>query len=248
MWSFFFLHISFLEGGVLCRACRKVVDTLAKVLRRHLEWDIWFAVQHKRDVCVYFCECVCVSLCVLVLCMCVFVCVALGVRVKTDIWEHCWGGWVRSQVLHADLAAADAREQLITLERLAARRAVELLLHGREPEAILVGEVVARALGAVALNEGRAAEVLKARARWHQKLAATLLARSRVLWGDGEEKRVTLTDAHTSAYGVRQHTGHAKSCYSSLCVFVLKVCEFLVESINIDQQKATECEEINLTM
>ena len=99
------------------------------------------------------------------------------------------GRQIGSQVLHADLAAADAREQLAGLERLTSGRAVEVLLGGREPEAVLIGEVVARALGAVALDERRGAEVLQARARRHQRLATALASRCSVLCVGLREER-----------------------------------------------------------
>ena len=62
-------------------------------------------------------------------------------------------------------------------------RREELLLRvdRRQPEAELVGEVVARAARAVALDERRRAEVLETRAGTRQRLTAALGARRRVL-------------------------------------------------------------------
>ena len=87
------------------------------------------------------------------------------------------------QLLHADLAAADARPQAAGLERVRLR-ADELLagVDRRQPEAELVGEVVAGAPRAVALDERRRAEVLEARAGARQRLTAAVRARSRVLY------------------------------------------------------------------
>lgn len=58
---------------------------------------------------------------------------------------------------------------------------MKVLLDGRQPEALLVGEVVASPLGPVALDEGRGAEVLQTGAGGYQRLAATFAARRRVL-------------------------------------------------------------------
>lgn len=87
------------------------------------------------------------------------------------------------QELAADLAAADFGAFLASLQGLLPRRVHELLpgVHGGEPEAVLVGEVVAGALGTVALDEWRRAEVLKARAGRHQGLTAALGASCCVL-------------------------------------------------------------------
>lgn len=68
------------------------------------------------------------------------------------------------------------------LEGVGGGRALEALLwDGGEPEAVLVGVVVAGPAAPVALNERRGTEVLQAAARRHQGLAATFIARSRVL-------------------------------------------------------------------
>ena len=87
------------------------------------------------------------------------------------------------QELAAHLAAADFGAFLASLQGLLSRRVNKLLVgfHGGEPEAVLVGEVVAGALGPVALDEWRRAEVLQAGAGRHQGLAATLSASCRVL-------------------------------------------------------------------
>lgn len=88
----------------------------------------------------------------------------------------------RLGVFDADGAATDALELAARLQRLPLR-AGELLgvLDGGEPEAELVGEVVARAALAVALDERRRAEVLQARAGALQRLPAALPARASVL-------------------------------------------------------------------
>lgn len=87
------------------------------------------------------------------------------------------------QDLAADLAAADFGALLASLQGLLVRRIDELLveIHGGEPEAVLVGKVVAGALGSVALDERRRTEILQAGARRHQGLTATLCAGGRVL-------------------------------------------------------------------
>lgn len=74
------------------------------------------------------------------------------------------GAWrtAGSQVLHAHLAAADSGQLLAGFECLGGWLALEGTLDGGEPEAVLVGEVVAGPLGPVALDEGRGAEVLQA--------------------------------------------------------------------------------------
>ena len=70
------------------------------------------------------------------------------------------------------------------LERVGRGRALEGLLgDGGQPEAVLVGVVVARAAGPVALDERRGAEVLQAAARLHQRLAAPFVTGGRVLCG-----------------------------------------------------------------
>jgi len=85
-------------------------------------------------------------------------------------------------ILHTHIAAADARPKISRLQRLRARDA-ELVarVDRRQPEAELVGEVVARAARAVALDERRRAEVLEARAGTRQRLAATVCSGARVL-------------------------------------------------------------------
>jgi len=79
------------------------------------------------------------------------------------------------------LAAADPGPHVAGLERLGAR-GLELLvlLDGGQPEAVLVGEEVARAARPAALDEGRGAEVLQARAGAGQGLAAAARTRRRV--------------------------------------------------------------------
>lgn len=78
----------------------------------------------------------------------------------------------------ADLAAADAGAQIAGLERfLFGRAELVLQLDGGQPEAELVGEVVAGAARAVALDEGSRAEVLQARAGAGQRLTAALRSR-----------------------------------------------------------------------
>ena len=85
-------------------------------------------------------------------------------------------------IFHTHIAAADARPKISRLQRLRARDA-ELVarVDRRQPEAELVGKVVARATCAVALNERRRAEVLEARAGTRQRLAAALRSSARVL-------------------------------------------------------------------
>lgn len=93
------------------------------------------------------------------------------------------------QELAADLAAADFGALLASLQGLLPWRIVKLLvrIHSGEPEAVLIGEVVAGALGAVALDEWRRAEILQAGARGHQRLTATLSASCCVLHRRGEK-------------------------------------------------------------
>lgn len=87
------------------------------------------------------------------------------------------------QDLAADLATADSGAFLARLQGLLCRRVDELLtgVHSGEPEAVLVGEVVAGALGPVALDEGRGAEILQAGAGGHQGLTATFSTGCRML-------------------------------------------------------------------
>lgn len=71
-----------------------------------------------------------------------------------------------SQVLHAHLAAADVCADEACLECVGGGRALEALLgDGGEPEAVLIGVVVAGPTAPVALDEGRGAEVLQTAAR-----------------------------------------------------------------------------------
>lgn len=71
------------------------------------------------------------------------------------------------------------------LEGVGGGRALEALLgDGGEPEAVLVGIVVAGPSAPIALDEGCGSEVLQTAARRHQRLAATLVARGRVLRGE----------------------------------------------------------------
>lgn len=93
------------------------------------------------------------------------------------------------QDLAADLATADFGAFLARLQGLLRRRVDELLarVHRGEPEAVLVGEVVASALGPVALDEWRGTEILQAGARRHQGLTATFSAGCRVLQRSGVE-------------------------------------------------------------
>lgn len=92
-----------------------------------------------------------------------------------------------SQVLHAHLAAADVRADEAGLERVRRRRALEALLRdGGQPEAVLVGVVVAGPARPVALDERRGAEVLQAAARRHERLAAAFIPSRSVLCGEAE--------------------------------------------------------------
>lgn len=72
---------------------------------------------------------------------------------------------LRSQVLHADLATADAGKQLARFQGLRGWFLLEGLVYGGHPEALLVGKVMTGALGTVTLDERRGAEVLQAGAR-----------------------------------------------------------------------------------
>lgn len=93
------------------------------------------------------------------------------------------------QNLAADLATADFGAFLAPLQGLLRRRVDELLtgVHSGEPEAVLIGEVVAGALGPVALNEGRGAEIFQAGAGRHQGLTATFSSGCCVLYKSGVE-------------------------------------------------------------
>lgn len=85
-------------------------------------------------------------------------------------------------VLEADGTATDARPEVPGLERGGDwPRELVAGVDGGEPEAELVGEVVAGAPGAIALDEGGGAEVLQARARAGQGLATALSASRSVL-------------------------------------------------------------------
>lgn len=101
-----------------------------------------------------------------------------------------WGGpWEHraSQVFHAHLAAADVRPDEPGLERVGRGRALEALLgDGGEPEAVLIGKVVAGPPASIALNERCGAEVLQTAARRHQRLAATFVTCGRVLCRGGD--------------------------------------------------------------
>lgn len=99
-------------------------------------------------------------------------------------------------VLYADLASRDARSQRACLQRLwlrdleqfhvlkkdYSRRYLELLIivDGSQPEAELVGKIVARASGAVALDEGSGAEVFQAGTGGGQGLATAFSSGSGV--------------------------------------------------------------------
>jgi len=86
-----------------------------------------------------------------------------------------------SQGLDADLAPGDTLAHVARLEGLLLRRdKLFVALNGGEPEAVLVGKVVAGAAGAVALDEGSGTEVLQAGARGGQGLAAAAGAGRRV--------------------------------------------------------------------
>lgn len=80
-----------------------------------------------------------------------------------------WGGPCEhraSQVLHAHLAAADVRPDEPGLERVRRGRVLKALLgDGGEPEAVLIGKVVAGPTASVALDERCGAEVLQTAAR-----------------------------------------------------------------------------------
>jgi hypothetical protein len=94
--------------------------------------------------------------------------------------------------LHAHLTAADARAQLAGLQRLRHRCLEHLMrLNRRQPEAELVGKVVTRTAGAVAFDERRRAEVLQARSRTRQLLAASFGAGASVLQAEHTNPRVS---------------------------------------------------------
>ena len=95
--------------------------------------------------------------------------------------------WWSSQVLHAQLAAADAAELLAGLQRLRVGLRLEGLVHRGQPEAVLGCKVMAGALGPVALDERRGAEVLQTGPGRGEGLAAAFIASRRVL-GDGTKR------------------------------------------------------------
>lgn len=90
---------------------------------------------------------------------------------------------LRLQHFAADLTATDSGALLARLQRLLAGRGHKLPpgIHRGQPEAVLVGEVVARAFGAIALDERSGAEILQAGAGRHQGLTAAFRASRRVL-------------------------------------------------------------------
>lgn len=81
------------------------------------------------------------------------------------------------------MTAADSGALLASLQGLLSWRIHKLLvgIYSGEPEAVLVGEVMAGALGSVALDEWCCAEILQAGARRDQGLTTTLSAGCRVL-------------------------------------------------------------------
>lgn len=87
------------------------------------------------------------------------------------------------QVLHADLAASDSCTELPSFECFRGGSLHELppRLHGGQPEAELVGEVVAGAAGTIALDERRGAEILETGAGRDQGLTAPFRTSCRVL-------------------------------------------------------------------
>lgn len=86
-----------------------------------------------------------------------------------------------SQVLHTHLAAADAGQELTGFQCLRGRRTLEGLIDRCQPETLLVGEVVARTLGPVTLDERSGAEVFQTGAWRHQRLTATFTSSCCVL-------------------------------------------------------------------
>jgi len=107
-----------------------------------------------------------------------------------------------------------------------------VVVNGGEPEAELVGKIVARAPGAVALDEGRGAEVLQARAGRAERLAAALGARRRV-HGEavadpqrvpprgalGHQQRLRVHRDH-----VRRHLAHGTPAPRFLCAIFGNGC------------------------
>lgn len=88
------------------------------------------------------------------------------------------------QDLGAHLAAAHSGALLASLQGLLGWRVDKLTpgIHGGQPEAVFIGEVVAGAPGAVALDERSRPEVLQAGAGRNQGLTAALIAGCCVLW------------------------------------------------------------------
>lgn len=80
------------------------------------------------------------------------------------------------QVFHTHLAAANPGMELPSFQCFRHRFLPKLLplLHGGQPEAVLVGKVVAAASGTTALDERSGPEILKAGAWGNQGLASTL--------------------------------------------------------------------------
>lgn len=80
------------------------------------------------------------------------------------------------QIFHTHLAAAHPGVELPSFQRLRNRLFPKLpsLLHRGQPEAVLVGKVVAGTTGAAALDERSGPKVLKAGAGGDQGLTTTL--------------------------------------------------------------------------
>lgn len=110
-----------------------------------------------------------------------------------------------SQVLHADLATADAWQELACFERLCCWLRVELLIYGGQPEALLVSKVVASAFGPVALYEWCCAEVLQARTGRRQGLTSAFVSCCGVLQGQRWKEILTRQ--------VRSRVEHLKMCF-----------------------------------
>jgi len=112
-------------------------------------------------------------------------------------WRVRLGEGTGRQLLHADLTSADTRAQVAGLERVRLRAlelGARLRVDRRQPEAELVGEVVARAACAVALDERRRAEVFQARAGTLERLTAAIGA------GTGVLQVCTHTHTHTHTH------------------------------------------------
>lgn len=115
--------------------------------------------------------------------MCVFVGKFKALHLEIKLMLGVSGrGCVLRGVLHAHLAPGDARQQVAGLDCLLLGL-LELVagLQRDHPEAGHGLVEVARALGAVALDEGRGAEVLQAGARRLQRLSTASITHSRVL-------------------------------------------------------------------